>query len=82
MFREQNDKEKTESQKDDESELSEDSDKNSENEQEFNDHLLAQYQKVKRVKNKWKVTLIGCVVQKDNTEYIGGKVHGELAREW
>ena len=82
MFREQN-KDKEESKKgDDESELSADSNKNSEHEQDFNDHLLAQYQKVKRIKNKWKVTLLGCVVQKDNNEYICGKVHGELERDW
>ena len=82
MFRDQNIKEKEESKKDDESQLSEDSEKNSDNEQEFHDHLLAQYEKVKRVKNKWKVTLKGCVVQNDNKEYICGRVHGELEREW
>ena len=83
MFRDQNNKVKEEeSKKDDESQLSEDSEKNSDNEQEFHDHLLAQYEKVKRVKNKWKVTLKGCVVQNDNKEYICGKVHGELEREW
>jgi len=38
--------------------------------------------KIKRVRNKWKVTLIGCVVQKDNSEYICGRIHGELEREW
>jgi len=82
MFREQNDKDKEDSKKGDESELSADSDKNSDNEQEFNDQLLAQYDKVKRVKNKWKVILKGCVVQQDNKEYICGKVHGELERDW
>ena len=82
MFREQNDKDKEDSKKGDESELSADSDKNSDNELEFNDQLLAQYDKVKRVKNKWKVILKGCVVQKDNKEYICGKVHGELERDW
>ena len=73
---------KDNSKKDEESELSDESEKNSDNENEYNDHLLAQYQKVKRVKNKWKVTFIGCVVQKDNKEYICGKIHGELEREW
>ena len=83
LFREQENKNEKNSQKDEsESELSPDSDKNSDNEKDFNDHLLAQYEKVKRVKNKWKVNLIGCVVQQDNKEYICGKIHGELEREW
>jgi hypothetical protein len=82
MFREQNDNDKEDLKKGDESELSADSDKNSDNEQEFNDQLLAQYDKVKRVKNKWKVILKGCVVQQDNKEYICGKVQGELERDW
>ena len=82
MFRQQDNKDKENSKKDDESELSEDTEKNSDNENDFSDHLLAQYEKVKRVKNKWKVTLKGCVVQKDNKEYICGRVHGELEREW
>lgn len=82
MFKDQDEKDKDNSKKDEESELSDESEKNSDNENEYNDHLLAQYQKVKRVKNKWKVTFIGCVVQKDNKEYICGKIHGELEREW
>ena len=82
IFRDQKENEKDNSKKDDGSELSDDSENNSDNEQDFNDQLLAQYQKVKRVKNKWKVSLVGCVVQKDNKEYICGKVHGELEREW
>ena len=48
----------------------------------FNNYLLAQYEKVKRVKNKWKVSLKGCIVQKDKKEYVCGKIHGELSREW
>ena len=60
------------------SELSEESN----HEKEYNNNLLAQYEKVKRVKNKWKVSLKGCIVQKDQMEYVCGKVHGELEREW
>ena len=45
----------------------------SNNEKEYKNHLLAQYEKVKRVKNKWKVTLKGCIAQKDNMEYVCGK---------
>ena len=82
IFRGQKENEKENSKKDEGSELSEDSENNSDNELEFTDQLLAQYEKVKRVKNKWKVSLKGCVVQTDNKEYICGKVHGELEREW
>lgn len=66
----------------DEGSLSSESDKNSYNEKDFKDHLLAQYEKVKRVKNRWKVYLKGCVVQKDKKEYICGKINGDLEREW
>ena len=82
LFRQIDNKEKENSKKDDESELSDDSEKKSDDERDYNDHLLAQYERVKRVKNKWKVILKGCIVQKDNTEYICGKIHGELEREW
>lgn len=54
----------------------------SNNEKEYDNHLLAQYESVKRIKNKWKVNLKGCIVQKDQMEYVCGKVHGELEREW
>jgi hypothetical protein len=54
----------------------------SNNEKDFSNYLLAQYEKVKRVKNKWKVSLKGCIVQKDKKEYVCGKIHGELSREW
>jgi len=81
MFKEK-EKEKEKSKKEDGSELSEDTEKHSDNEKEYNDNLYAQYEKVKRVKNKWKVKLKGCIVQKDNKEYICGDIHGELEREW
>lgn len=54
----------------------------SNNEKEYNNHLLAQYETVKRIKTKWKVNLKGCIAQKDNMEYVCGKIHGELERDW
>lgn len=82
-FKNPNDKDKEDSKDNQDGELSSVSeDKNSDNEQEFKDKLLAQYTKVKRIKHKWKVQLIGCVVQQDNKETICGKVNGELEREW
>ena len=70
--------EKDDEEGEDLSDLSEESN----HEKEYNNNLLTQYEKVKRVKNKWKVNLKGCIVQKDQMEYVCGKVHGELEREW
>ena len=83
IFREQENKNgKNSKNDDDESELSPDSDKSSENEKDYTDHLLAQYEEIKWIKSKWKVKLKGSVAQKDNKEYICGKVHGKLESEW
>ena len=82
LFEKEEDKKKDDLQNGEEEPLSSESDKNSDNEKEFTDHLLAQYEKVKRVKNKWKVYLLGCVVQKDKKECICGRVTGDLEREW
>ena len=82
LFEKEEDKKKDELQNGEEEPLSSESDKNSDNEKEYTDHLLAQYDKVKRVKNKWKVYLKGCVVQKDKKELICGRVTGDLEREW
>ena len=67
---------------DENGELSSDSDKNSNNEKDYTDHLLAQYNKVKRIRNRWKVVFKGCVIQKDKKEYICSKLTGDLEREW
>ena len=74
-------KDKKDKNKDEEDELSSYNEE-SYNENDFSNLLLAQYEKVKRVKNKWKVCLKGCIVQKDKKEYVCGKIHGELSREW
>ena len=82
-FKNQNDKNKEDSKENEDGELSSVSEeKNSDNEQEYNDNLLAQYTRVKRIKHKWKVNLKGCVVQQDNKETICGIINGELNREW
>ena len=80
MLDNKNDKQKKEN--DDEEDNLSDLSGESNDEKDFTDNLLAQYDKVKRVRNRWKVSLKGCIVQKDKTEYICGKVHGELSREW
>lgn len=82
LFEKEEDKKKDDLQNGEEEPLSSESEKNSDNEKEFTDHLLAQYEKVKRVKSKWKVYLKGCVVQKDKKEIICGRVTGDLEREW
>ena len=80
LMENKNDKQKKEN--DDEEDNLSDLSGESNDEKDFTDNLLAQYDKVKRVRNRWKVSLKGCIVQKDKTEYICGKVHGELSREW
>ena len=82
-FEKEDKKKEDKKEEDDENdELSSESDKNSNNEKDYNDHLLAQYNKVKRIKNRWKVSFQGCVIQKDKKEYICGKLTGDLEREW
>jgi len=85
LFEEDKKKRKKELNKvDSEDDLSSYKDENegSNDEDNFSNLLLSQYEKVKRVKNKWKVSLKGCIVQKDMKEYVCGKIHGELSREW
>jgi transcription initiation factor TFIIA large subunit len=60
------------------SELSKDS--NLENE--CKDTLYAQYEKVHRVKNKWKCSFKDAVLQINGKEYVFDKVTGELERNW
>ena len=69
---------------DEEDELSSISKKSNESNDEkyFTNHLLSQYEKVRRVKDKWKLNLKGCIVQNDQNEYVCGKLHGELNRDW
>ena len=76
------DKENKKSEKDEE-ELSSESDKNSINYEEFEaNQILCHYEKVKRIKKRWKIAIKGCVVQKGENEYIMEKVVGELERDW
>lgn len=57
-------------------------DEKSDNEKNFNDLLLAQYIKVKRVKSKWKVSFKDCVLQNEGKEFVLGSIHGDLDRDW
>lgn len=61
------------------SELSADSAKD---DAEAKDFLYAQYEKVHRVKNKWKCTFKDAVLQINGREYIFDRVNGELERDW
>lgn len=56
-LKKEEDKKKDDLQNGEEEPLSSESDKNSDNEREYTDHLLAQYDKVKRVKINGKFTL-------------------------
>jgi hypothetical protein len=80
-----NDKKKEDIKNEEEEILSSDSDKNSFDEKEYSNNILyGQYSKdkIKRIKNRWKVYLQGCIVNYDNKEIVVGKVNGDLEREW
>ena len=83
LFR-NNDKKKEDVKNEEEESLSSDSDKNSFDEKEYNNVLYGQYvkDKIKRIKNRWKVHLHGCIVNNDNKEIVIGKVNGDLERDW
>lgn len=66
----------------DNSELSDVESEHNSEEKDYNDKVLAQYENIKRIKSKWKIVLKGCIVQKDNDEYVFPKIHGELSRDW
>ena len=79
-----NDKKKEDEKNEDKESLSSYSDKNSFDEKDYNDVLYSQYKndKIKRIKNKWKVHLHGCILDKDNKEIVLGNVNGDLERDW
>ena len=49
---------------------------------ETQDYLLAQYEKVHRVRNKWKVTFKDAIFHLSGKEYVFERVNGELTRDW
>ena len=56
---------------------------NESNEQEeAKDFLLAQYEKVHRIRNKWKIIFIDAILRLNGKEYLFDKVVGELDRDW
>ena len=50
--------------------------------EEAKDFLLAQYEKVHRVRNKWKIGFKDAVLHFNGKEYVFDKVVGELDRDW
>ena len=50
--------------------------------EEAKDFLLAQYEKVHRIRNKWKIIFIDAILQLNGNEYLFDKVVGELDRDW
>lgn len=48
----------------------------------FKDVLYTQYEKVHRVKNKWKCFFRDAVLLLNGKEYVFEKMTGELEREW
>lgn len=51
-------------------------------ESEAKDFLLAQYEKVHRVRNKWKCVFHDAVLHINGKEYVFERVVGELERDW
>ena len=52
------------------------------NEDEGRDFLYTQYEKVHRVKSKWKCNFKDAVLQINGKEYIFDRIVGELERDW
>ena len=67
---------------DDEEELSSLNDDSDEEQDNYSDFLIAQYDKVHRVKGKWRINLRDVILHCENKEYIFDKVTGELIRDW
>lgn len=44
--------------------------------------LLGQYEKVKRIRNRWKITFKDAVLKHDGKEHIFEKITGEFERDW
>jgi len=80
----QNDeKEENNEEKENDELLSELEDDNEEEEdKESKDYLLCQYEKVHRVKTKWKVTLNEVVLHAKGKEFVYKKLNGDLERDW
>ena len=53
-----------------------------EGQDEYPDFLIAQYDKVHRVKERWRITLRDAIYHCKNKEYVFDKVNGELNRDW
>ena len=71
-----------EQKEDDDETLSPLSNDSEEQEIEAKDFLLAQYEKVHRIRNKWKITFKDAVLHFNGKEYVFDKVVGELDRDW
>lgn len=52
------------------------------NNEEIKDFLYTKYEKVHRVKSKWKCNFKDAVLQINGKEYIFDKIVGELERDW
>ncbi len=62
------------------SELEDEADE--EEDKDSKDYLLCQYEKVHRVKTKWKVTLNEVILHAKGKEYVYKKLNGDLERDW
>ena len=46
------------------------------------DYLLAQYEKVHRVRNKWKCIFKDAILHINGKEHVFDRVNAELERDW
>ena len=82
-----NKKEKENEKKKDDEDLEEslsslNSDDNDEAQEKYSDFLIAQYEKVHRVKSKWRINLKDVILHCDGKEMVFERVSGELTRDW
>ena len=85
LFKEEkNDKknEKNNEEEEYEENLSPLNEENDEIEDEYHDFLISQFEKVHRIKDRWKVIFKDVIINCNGKELIIDKISGELKRDW
>ena len=58
------------------------SDNDDEAQEKYSDFLIAQYEKVHRVKSKWRINLKDVILHCNGKEMVFERITGELKRDW
>ena len=85
LFQDDNNKknnEKENNEQENDEKLSPLQEENDDIEDEYNDVLISQYEKVHRIKNKWKVVFKDVIMKCNGKEILLDKICGELERDW